>query len=941
MRENFTYIRKVVAMTLSLVIVASLLSVLVLAEAEPVFENGLFATGGDEAATAPKPTQEPELEHELEHVEPEDEPAATEATAERPKKAAGIAALAGDLDLGTIAIIGDTLEVTLPTQDVFKNDNFDTLQHFVNNRDSNLADRFNSVKTVKIIGGSGITFKPTENDDGGIAHSSFTFFNGFSGLETIDLSEYEGGFADHAFKDTVRVKQIAMPSSGWTLTDYMFQGCVSLIDIDLTNCGPDFGAYAFEDCIGITAVKLPGGVDLSEGLFKGCTGLEKVYAGDAAPNAAIADLSDFTGDFAEEAFFGCTALIGVELPDKAIPARMFEACHSLRVVAFPDGAPQAIDDSAFTNTYPKLILGASAPMTLWNPNDLAPQIAGGTALWAGENLRLEVLPAAAAPYVTYQWKKGEADIGAGYQYEKAGVGAGDAGSYVCELTFNGEKYVTGQVSVSVTTVTINYADGVKTQISNPRILTEEATLTVASIATMPTSTAANTWLEGKTMGLVLDITLDPPESLPVGNKLTLVIALPENLRGNYDYYILHIKNDGTTEPIDSIYDSSAHTLTFSASSFSPFIVAYTPKPAVNPDGSGGGASSGGGSSSGGGLSSDGGYFLGGGSSGYSGSYSTGSSATGRTWLNLSDVETMKTDARKRGNDYAQSRSQYGERRGITREALRELGRRGFSLRHDVMDGNAVALRLSVPEPGAATKDIMLSGTVYGDDVLRALDKFEARWPGKRISAIALDHAGSFGMTVQVAAKADLSRVGTENLYLYAYDSAIPGYRRIGENYRIDANGYLHFSTNLGGEIAISNGPLPGTTGSALAQEGSDAIAALPPSLAMQNPPAAGEGNVLANYTPVPAVTPQDGESAPQDEGAPLSPEDIALETGPESVPANASAPERQGGFSFDLGALPETAKLSVFGLAMLILAAAFSAWGAVPWKRRKRERLVI
>jgi hypothetical protein len=87
---------------------------------------------------------------------------------------------------------------------------------------------------------------------------------------------------------------------------------------------------------------------------------------------------------------------------------------------------------------------------------------------------------------------------------------------------------------------------------------------------------------------------------------------------------------------------------------------------------------------------------------------------------------------------------------------------------------------------------------------------------------------------------------------------------------------------------------------------------------------------------------ENDEALPQEDGAPLAPEDIELDIGPGFVPAQPASPtEPREGFGLDIGSLPETAKLSIYGLAMLILAAAFSAWGMAPWKKRGHERLVI
>jgi len=49
---------------------------------------------------------------------------------------------------------------------------------------------------------------------------------------------------------------------------------------------------------------------------------------------------------------------------------------------------------------------------------------------------------------------------------------------------------------------------------------------------------------------------------------------------------------------------------------------------------------------------------------------------------------------------------------------------------------------------------------------------------------------------------------TKNLYFYSYDKAANIYRRIEKPaYWIDKNRYLHFTTEYGGDIIVSDGPL--------------------------------------------------------------------------------------------------------------------------------------
>ena len=73
--------------------------------------------------------------------------------------------------------------------------------------------------------------------------------------------------------------------------------------------------------------------------------------------------------------------------------------------------------------------------------------------------------------------------------------------------------------------------------------------------------------------------------------------------------------------------------------------------------------------------------------------------------------------------------------------------------------------------------------------------------------VGLGQQGSFGQEVRVAARL-VPNLNTENLYFYAYNSTANTFRPIpAPNYRVDANGFIHFTTSLGGDIIISEGSL--------------------------------------------------------------------------------------------------------------------------------------
>jgi len=173
------------------------------------------------------------------------------------------------------------------------------------------------------------------------------------------------------------------------------------------------------------------------------------------------------------------------------------------------------------------------------------------------------------------------------------------------------------------------------------------------------------------------------------------------------------------------------------------------------------------------------------------------------WIELNEARTLAGTAREKGDSYVRTRRAASA--GIRRSALAELS--GLRYEHDTIAGGAVQVRITIPDPAKATKDVLLSGYVKGADVDRTRSHFE-KWFTNKLRVIHLEQQGDFGMAVQIAALVDLTGMDTTNLHFYSYDKAANTYRRI-ENpaYWIDANGYLHFTTQYGGDIVISDGTL--------------------------------------------------------------------------------------------------------------------------------------
>ena len=102
---------------------------------------------------------------------------------------------------------------------------------------------------------------------------------------------------------------------------------------------------------------------------------------------------------------------------------------------------------------------------------------------------------------------------------------------------------------------------------------------------------------------------------------------------------------------------------------------------------------------------------------------------------------------------------------------------------------------------------MVSGYVKGDAVDNMRSIFE-KWFKNKVRVIHFDQQADWDQPVNIAAKVDLASMDTKNLYFYSYDKKTNTYRRIEKPaYWIDKNGYLRFTTEMAGDIIISEGPL--------------------------------------------------------------------------------------------------------------------------------------
>ena len=173
------------------------------------------------------------------------------------------------------------------------------------------------------------------------------------------------------------------------------------------------------------------------------------------------------------------------------------------------------------------------------------------------------------------------------------------------------------------------------------------------------------------------------------------------------------------------------------------------------------------------------------------------------WLTNAEAQKLAKAAKDSNLAYIRTRSAgiYGVKKDIF--ALMQ----NLRYEHDTLSNNAVQLRISIPEPAKITTDLLMSGYVEGATVNKTRAFFE-KWYSNKLRVISFEQQGDWGQLVKVAAKVDFTNIDTNNLVLYSYSSKTNSFKRItAQAYWIDKNGYIHFATEIAGDIIISEGAL--------------------------------------------------------------------------------------------------------------------------------------
>jgi len=149
-------------------------------------------------------------------------------------------------------------------------------------------------------------------------------------------------YAHHLFLNGKEVKDLVIPNSVTSISNFAFCGCSALTSVSIGNSVTSIGKYAFDGCSGLTSVTIPNSVtSIGWFAFWDCSGLTSV----AIPNS-VTSISDF-------AFYGCSGLTSVSIGNSvtSISYYAFGGCSELMdVYCYAEYVPNT-DNDVFINSY--------------------------------------------------------------------------------------------------------------------------------------------------------------------------------------------------------------------------------------------------------------------------------------------------------------------------------------------------------------------------------------------------------------------------------------------------------------------------------------------------------------------------------------------------------------------------------------------------------------
>ena len=182
-----------------------------------------------------------------------------------------------------------------------------------------------------------------------------TAFNGCGSLTSVYISNIAAWcsmefknmdsnplyYAHQLYVNGVEVKDLVIPNSVTSISNFAFSGCSGLTSVSIPNSVMSIGNYAFYKCSGLTFVIIPNSVtSIGNSAFHSCSGLTSV----TIPNG-LTSIDDY-------AFSHCSGLTFVTIPNSvtSIGIGAFNGCIGLTSFSIPNSVT-TIGSWAFYNCW--------------------------------------------------------------------------------------------------------------------------------------------------------------------------------------------------------------------------------------------------------------------------------------------------------------------------------------------------------------------------------------------------------------------------------------------------------------------------------------------------------------------------------------------------------------------------------------------------------------
>ncbi len=219
----------------------------------------------------------------------------------------------------------------------------------------------------------------------GIKTISSTAFYGCTSLKDVSIGNSVYYIGSYAFYNCSSLIDITLPNAITDIQMYTFEGCSSLENITIPSNTTHIFASAFKDCVNITNIVIPDKVvSIESEAFSGCSGLTNINIPDSVTNIGIsafdgcdgiieiedsvsyvkkwaidceesatsATLRTDTVGIASNAFYHCTSLISIDIPEgvSVLGGSAFSFCTALTNIVIPDTV-SSIGAYAFEDCY--------------------------------------------------------------------------------------------------------------------------------------------------------------------------------------------------------------------------------------------------------------------------------------------------------------------------------------------------------------------------------------------------------------------------------------------------------------------------------------------------------------------------------------------------------------------------------------------------------------